>query len=56
MFRFFVHAWLVSRVQLFTTLWTMAHQALLSVGFFVQARIVECVTISFSSGSYQPRD
>ena len=56
MVRFVVHAQLVSCVRLFATLQTVAHQALLSVGFFVQARIVECVTISCSRGSYQPRD
>jgi len=34
-----VHAWVLSRlspVQFFATLWTVAHQALLSTGFFRQ--------------------
>ena len=34
-----VHAWVLSRlspVQFFATLWTVAHQALVSMGFFRQ--------------------
>ena len=33
--RFFlqVHAWSLSRVQLFVTQWTVAHQAFLCIGF-----------------------
>ena len=37
------------------TPWTAAHQAPLSMRFF-QARILEWVVISFSWGSFQPRD
>ena len=44
-----------SRVQLFATLWTVAHQAPLSMGFF-QARILEWVAMPSSRGSSQPRD
>ena len=43
-----VHVQLLSRVQLFATLWAVAHQASLSMGF--QARILEWVAISFSNG------
>ena len=50
-----VHAQLLGRVQLFVTLWTVAHQAPLSMTFF-QARILEWVAISYSRGSSQPRD
>ena len=39
----------VSRVQLFTTSWTVACQAPLSMGFF-QAGTLEWVAISFSRG------
>ena len=42
-------------VWLFATPWTMAHQAPLSLGI-LQARILEWVAISFSRGSFQPRD
>ena len=42
-----------SRVQLFATLWTVAHQAPLSI---FQARILEWVAISSSRGSSWPRD
>ena len=31
-----MHAQLLNHVQLFVTLWTVAHQALLSMGFFRQ--------------------
>ena len=44
----------LSRVQLFGTLWTVAHQPPPSMGF--QARILEWVAISFSRESFQPRD
>ena len=44
-----------SHVQLFVTLWTIAHQATLSMGI-LQARILEWVAISPSMGSSQPRD
>ena len=37
------------------TLWTVAHQAPLSTGI-LQARILEWVAISFSRGSFQPRN
>ena len=46
---------LLSRVQLFATLWTVAYQASPSMGFF-QARVLECVTISFSRGFSWPSD
>ena len=41
-----------STVQLFVTLWTVAHQAPLSIGIS-QARKLDCVTISASGGSFQ---
>ena len=44
----------VSRVQLFVTQWTVAHQAPLSMGI-LQARILEWIAIS-SSRSSQLRD
>ena len=44
-----------SRVWLFATPWTVAHQAPLSMGFF-QARILELAAIPFPSGFSQPRD
>ena len=44
-----------TRVWLFATLWTVAHQALLSMGI-LQARILEWVAISSSRGSSWPRD
>ena len=43
----------LSRVQLCTTLWTIAHQAILSMGI-LQARILEWVVMSSSSGSSLP--
>ena len=43
------------RVWLFATLWTVACQSPLSMGFF-QARVLEWVAIFFSRGSSQPRD
>ena len=45
----------LSCVQLFATSWTVAYQALPSMGFF-QARILEWVAISFSRRSSRPRD
>ena len=44
-----------SCVWLFATLWTVAHQAPLSM-VILQARILEWVAIPFSRGSSQPRD
>ena len=51
-------ACVLSRVRLFATPRTAAHQAPLSVGFrgIFQARVLEWVAISFSRGSSQPRD
>ena len=46
---------LLSRVWLFATPWTVACQAPLSMGI-LQARILECVAMTSSSGSSQPRD
>ena len=43
-----------SCIQLFVTLWTVAHQAALSLGI-LQTRILEWVSISYSMGSYQLR-
>ena len=45
----------LSRVRLFATLWTVAHQASPSMGFSRQG-ILEWVAISFSRGSSLPRD
>ena len=44
----------LSRVQLFATLWTVARQAPLSMGF-LQARTLEWVAMPSSRGSSQPR-
>ena len=44
---------LLNQVQVFATLWTVAHQASLSTGI-LQARILEWVEISFSRGSPRP--
>ena len=44
----------LSRVLLFVTSWTAAHQA--PVHWISQARILEWVAISFSRGSSPPRD
>ena len=44
-----------SHVQLFATLWIVAHQAPLSMGI-LQARTLEWVAIPSSRGSSQPRD
>ena len=46
---------MLRRVRLFATPWTVARQALLSMGI-LQARKLEWVVISFSRGSSQPRD
>ena len=46
---------LLSRVWLFATPWTVAHQAPLSMGI-LQARILEWVAIPSSRGSSWPRD
>ena len=50
-----VHARSLSRVQLFATPWTVAHQAPLSTGI-LQAGILERVAMTSSRGSSQPRD
>ena len=53
-----VHVCVLSRfswVRLFATLWTVAHQAPLSMGT-LQARILEWIAISFSRRSSLPRD
>ena len=44
-----------SRVQLFATSWTVAHQAFLSMGV-LQARILDWVSVPFSKGSSWTRD
>ena len=44
-----------SHVSLFVTLWTVAHQAPLSMGI-LQARILGWVAMHSSRGSSQPRD
>ena len=46
---------MLGHVWLFVNLWTVAHQAPLSMGYF-QARIMEWVAMSSSRGSFQPRD
>ena len=47
----------LSRVQLFATPWTVAHQPPLFMGFlFFQARILEWVAMPSSRGSSKPRD
>ena len=46
---------LLSRVQLFATPWTVAHQGPLVRGI-LQAGILEKVAFPFSGGSSQPRD
>ena len=47
---------LLSCVQLFATLWTVAFQAGSPVHGIFQARVLEWVAISFSRGSSRPRD
>ena len=44
-----------SRVQLFATPWTVAHQAFLSMGV-LKARILDWVSVPFSKGSSWTRD
>ena len=44
-----------SHVQLIATLWTVAHQAPLSMGI-LQARILEWVAMPSNRGSSRPRD
>ena len=46
---------ILSCVQLFEALWTVAHQAPLSMGFF-QARVLKWVATSSFKGSFPPRD
>ena len=48
-FTYTARVWVLNRVQLFVTPGTVAHQAPLCVGFS-QARILEWVAISFSTG------
>ena len=50
-----MHAQLLSCVQPFAILWTVAHQAPLYMGI-LQARILEWVAVLFSRGSSKPRD
>ena len=50
-----IYASLLSHVQLFVTSWTVAHQALLSMGIF-QERILQWVSMLFSRGSSQVGD
>ena len=45
--------YLMCCAKLFVTLWTVAHQAPLSMGI-LQARILECVAMSSSRGSSNP--
>ena len=45
-----------SGVQLFVTPWTIAPQAPLSMGFILQARILEWVAMPSSRGCSHPRD
>ena len=46
---------MLSHARIFVTLWTVAHQAPLSMGI-VQARILEWVAMPSSRGSSQPRN
>ena len=48
-------AYLLSRIQLFSTPWTVAHQDPLLMGI-LQVRILEWVAMPLSKGSSQPRD
>ena len=53
-----MHACVLSHfrlVQLFATLWAVAHQAPLSMGFS-RVRILEWVAVPSTRGSSQPRD
>jgi len=45
----------LSHVQLFATLWTIAHQAPSAYGI-LQARVLEWVVVPSPRGSFQPRD
>ena len=45
-----------SRARLFATLWTVAHQAPLSIGFTRREYWSEWIAVSSSRGSSQPRD
>ena len=45
----------LSHVRLFATPWTVAYQAPPFMGF-CQAKVLEWFAISFSRGSFQPRD
>ena len=51
----YVCAQWLNHVQLFATLWTVAHQAPLSMGFSL-AKILEWVAISSTKGSFWLRD
>ena len=55
LWRDYLQVKLLSRVRLFVTPWTVAHQAPLSMRFS-RPRILKRVAISFSRGSSQPRD
>ena len=47
----------LGHVRLFATPWNVTYQVPLSMGFSsVHSRVLEWVAISFSRGSYQPRD
>ena len=52
--KIFVQMYVLSRVHLLATPWTVAHQALLSMGF--STKILEWVAIFSSRGSSKPRD
>ena len=49
-----MRAYSLSCVQLFVTPWTVAHQALLSMGI-LQARTLECIAMPFSRGFFPPQ-
>ena len=51
----FMYAYMLNHVWLFATLLTLAHQALLFMGFFWQKKL-ECVVIFSSGWSSWPRD
>ena len=53
-FQWFSSVQSLSRVQLFATPWTVAHQALLSMGS-LQARILEWVAMPSSRASFRPQ-
>jgi len=50
-----VEVLVVQSCPVFVTPWTVACQALLSMGF-IQARLLEWVAIPFSKGPPQPKD